>query len=155
MFIVSAKLPQKRAIAYVLLCGAVFIALILLVSLVKRQPMPGDQAVVAATDKERTDYLTALGWAVEAAPVETLEFILPDPLNASYEAYNALQQEQGFDLAPYAGMQVKRYSYQVTNYPDCPENVQANLYLCGDLVIGGDILCYGQEEFVDTLIFPG
>ena len=92
---------------------------------------------------------------MSAAPIETLEFTLPQPLNASYEAYNELQQEQGFDLAPYAGMQVKRYSYQVTNYPDCPENVQANLYLCGDLVIGGDILCYGEEGFVDTLIFPG
>ena len=155
MFIVSAKIPPKKAIAYVVLCGLVLIVLILVVGRVKQQPPPGEETVVAATDAERTAYLTALGWAVSAAPIETLEFTLPQPLNASYEAYNELQQEQGFDLAPYAGMQVKRYSYQVTNYPDCPENVQANLYLCGDLVIGGDILCYGEEGFVDTLIFPG
>lgn len=155
MFIVSAKIPPKKAIAYVVLCGLVLIVLILVVGRVKQQPSPGEETVVAATDAERTAYLTALGWAVSAAPIETLEFTLPQPLNASYEAYNELQQEQGFDLAPYAGMQVKRYSYQVTNYPDSPENVQANLYLCGDLVIGGDILCYGEEGFVDTLIFPG
>ena len=89
------------------------------------------------------------------SPTEILEFVLPSPLNASYEEYNALQLEQNFDLTPYAGMQVKRYTYAVTNYPGYPEDVQADLYLCGDVIIAGDILYCGEEGFVGTLVYPG
>ena len=155
MFIVSAKINPKKAIAYVVLFGVVLIVLIVLVGQQKRQALPGSNVTIAANDAARTAYLTGLGWAVGTAPVETLEFTLPNPLNASYASYNTLRQEQGFDLEPYAGMQVKRYSYQVANYPGYPDNVQDNLYLCGDTIIGGDILCYGEEGFVETLIFPG
>ena len=155
MFIISAKLNPKKAITCVILFGLALIALILIVAQAKRQDSPADSAITAPTDSERTAYLASLGWTVDPSPTETLAFTLPNPLNASYEEYNQLQQEQGFDLAPYAGMQVKRYSYNVTNYPGRPQQVQADLYLCGDTIIGGSILYWGEGAFVDTLVYPG
>ena len=155
MFIVSAKLNPKKAITCVILFSLALIALILIVSRAKGQARPADSAAAAPTDSQRTAYLSALGWAVDPSPTETLTFTLPSPLNASYEEYNQLQLEQGFDLSPYAGMQVKRYSYNVTNYPGHPQQVQADLYLCGDTIIGGNILYWGENAFVDTLVYPG
>ena len=155
MLIISTKLNPKKAIFCVVLTAAALIVLIVLAGIWKRQAAPGGEVVVAATDQERTAYLQRLGWETADAPTEILEFVLPSPLNASYEAYNELQLEQGFDLTPYAGMNVTRYSYPVTNYPGGDQQVQANLYLCGDTIIGGDILGYGAEEFVETLVYPG
>ena len=155
MFIVSAKLRPKKAIAGVLLFGALLIAIIWLTSALKGRSAPGSEPVLAPSDAQRVEYLRSLGWEVEESPTEILEFVLPSPLNASYEEYNALQLEQNFDLVPYAGMQVKRYTYAVTNYPGYPEDVQADLYLCGDVIIAGDILYCGEEGFVGTLVYPG
>ena len=154
MFIVSAKFSPRKAIAAVVACGALLILMILLISSLKSRPSPGEELITAASEEARAEYLRSLGWEIETSPMETLEFMLPQPLNASYEEYNALQKEQGFDLEPYAGMQVKRYSYRVLNYPNYPDDVQADLYLCGDVVIGGDILYCGDSGFVATLVFP-
>jgi hypothetical protein len=154
MFIVSAKFSPRKAIAAVVACAAVLILMILLISSLKGRPSPGEELITAASEEERAEYLRSLGWEIETSPMETLEFMLPQPLNESYEEYNALQKEQGFDLEPYAGMQVKRYSYRVLNYPNYPDDVQADLYLCGDVVIGGDILYCGDSGFVATLVFP-
>ena len=150
MFIISAKFTKKR----LMLC---VIALALLiwgaVALGGRQEAPADP-IPGETDQQRTAYLASLGWITSSAPTETLEFTLPDPLGETYQRYNQLQQEQGFDLTPYAGQQVKRFTYQVTNHPQGTEDVQADLYVCGGLIIGGDILCTGEESFVATLKFP-
>ena len=154
MFIVSAKFSPRKAIAAVVACGAVLILMILLISSLKSRPSPGEELITAASEEARAEYLRSLGWEIETSPMETLEFMLPQPLNDSYEEYNTLQKEQGFDLEPYAGMQVKRYSYRVLNYPNYPDDVQADLYLCGDVVIGGDILYCGDSGFVATLVFP-
>ena len=137
------------------LCGAVLIAVIVLVGNLKRSSAPGSQAVLAPSDQERVAYLEGLGWTADLSPIETLSFALPQPLNESYLEYNELKLQQGFDLSPYAGMQVTRYSYRITNYPDYPEDVQADLYLCGDEIIGGDILYCGDKGFVATLTYPG
>ena len=154
MFIVSAKFSPRKAIAAVVACAAVLILMILLISSLKGRRPPGEELITAASEEERAEYLRSLGWEIETSPMETLEFMLPQPLNDSYEEYNTLQKEQGFDLEPYAGMQVKRYSYRVLNYPNYPDDVQADLYLCGDVVIGGDILYCGDSGFVATLVFP-
>lgn len=151
MFIISAKFTKKRLV----LC-AIALALLIwgAVALGGRQETPADP-IPGETDQQRTEYLASLGWITSSAPTETLEFTLPDPLGETYQRYNQLQQEQGFDLTPYAGQQVKRFTYPVTNYPDMPEGVQADLYVCDGLIIGGDILCTGEEGFVTTLKFPG
>ena len=154
MLIGSAKLNPKRAALYMLLLGAALVALILVVGNAKRTKLPGRQDCRAANIQDCVAYLETLGWQVNPSPIETLEFTLPTPLNASYKEYNALQIEQGFDLTPYAGRQVRRYSFTVSNYPDYPQQVQADLYLCDETIIGGDILYYGVNGFVDTLIFP-
>ena len=61
---------------------------------------------------------------------------------------------QGFDLETCCGKQVTRYTYTVTNYPEIPQGVQANLYLWGDQIIGGDVIFTGQGGFQTDLAFP-
>ena len=150
MFIISAKLSKQKLVLLALVLVLLFIPLI---TLLQREE-PVSTPIADETDQQRLDYLASLGWIAAPSPSETLEFTLPDPLGDTYEAYNRLQRQQGFDLTPYAGQQVKRYSYSISNHPDTKEGVQADLYVCSGVVIGGDILRSGPDSSVSTLEYP-
>jgi len=105
------------------------------------------QAVSAAvspkgikTEEDRVAYLREWGWQVspQAALVEELE--LPEEFGEEYARYLELQAGQGFDLTKYAGKRVRRYTYEVLNYPTGETGVVAHLLLCKNRVIGGEVL---------------
>lgn len=112
------------------------------------------EVITAATNEERVAYLEALGWQVEPQPIETLDLQLPEKLEGEWDAYAKLQKGQGLPFSEFAGQAVKRYTYTVTNYPEIPRGVQANLYLWGDQIIGGDVIFTGQGGFQTDLAFP-
>ena len=102
---------------------------------------------VLSDAEQRIAYLKELGWEVAPDAVETLDLELPQPFNEAWERYAQLQTAQGFPFSDYAGATVQRYTYAITNYPDIEKGVQANLYLCDNLLIGGDIIFTGQGGF--------
>ena len=112
------------------------------------------EVITAATNEERVAYLEALGWQVEPQPIETLDLQLPEKLEGEWDAYAKLQKGQGLPFSEFAGQAEKRYTYTVTNYPEIPQGVQANLYLWGDQIIGGDVIFTGQGGFQTDLAFP-
>ena len=152
MLIFTTRLSKRKAALAVIAAGVLLAAVICLVSWLRGAPA-GDLPQVA-DNPQRIAYLQSLGWEVETEPVETLQFLLPDPLAEPYLTYNELQKEQGFDLAACAGKQVARYTYAVTNYPGRPDGVQLNLYVCEDLPVAGDVCCPGAEGFQEGLEFP-
>ena len=107
-----------------------------------------------SSNGERVAYLRELGWEIDPEPLTTLQFLLPPKLSGDYITYNDLQKSQGFDLETCCGKQVTRYTYTVTNYPQRPDGVQLNLYICEDLPVAGDVVCTGTNGFQDTLVFP-
>ena len=86
-------------------------------------------------------------------PLETLSLLLPEDLSAHAE-YAALQKGLGLPFDRCGGKTVTRYTYTVLNYPDAPQGVQANLFVCGDQVIAGDITSLGENSFRKGLEFP-
>ena len=153
MFVLTTRLRKKRAI----LVGALVILLIagglLWRGLAREAEAP--EETVLRDNEDRIAYLKDLGWEVDEEPVESMELELPEELTGSYAAYNELQLAQGFDLRDYLGQGVSRWTYQVRNYPDRPEDVQLNLYLCEDRPIAGDIIAGGEGGFQGTLRYPG
>ena len=98
-------------------------------------------------------YLESLGWQVTPEPLETLSILLPEDLSAHAE-YAALQKGLGLPFDRCGGKTVTRYTYTVLNYPELPQGVQANLLVCGDQVIGGDVTSLGENGFRRSLEFP-
>jgi len=88
---------------------------------------------------DRVAYLNEKGWQVSPDPVLTEELLIPDTFDESYADYLALQSGQGFDLTRYCGKRVKRYTYQILNYPDGQQGVHAALLICKNRIIGGQI----------------
>lgn len=142
-----------------LLLGALSLVLVtalgfVLAGCLKKAPDETSCAIVAATDADRVAYLQSLGWEAEAEPIETLDLKLPEDLLSSWADYVALQDAQSLPFGSYAGQTVQRYTYRITNYPSVPNGVQANLYLCQDEIIGGDIIATGKKGFQAGLTFP-
>ena len=152
MVIWTARFSKKAKAILLLIVLALAAAVVFL--LLGGRGAEAEPAVSLTTNEDRVAYLQSLGWTVEAEPVETLQFLLPEELEEPYLTYNELQKEQGFDLSACCGKQVSRYTYTVTNYPGRSEGVQANLYVCEEAPVAGDIPCAGADGFQETLTFP-
>ena len=152
MLIWTAKFSRKKAVAAVIVMGAVIAALIILMGRMTTED--STDAPQLTDNAQRVAYLQSLGWEVEPEPVETLQFLLPESLEEPYVTYNQLQLEQGFDLSACCGKQVSRFTYKVTNYPDHPIGVQLNLYVCENLPVAGDVCSPGAGGFQAGLLFP-
>ena len=112
------------------------------------------EEVSLATNDQRVAYLQGLGWQVSPEPIETLDLQLPEELTPQWDEYLTLQAKQGLPFADCAGQAVRRFTYTVANYPGFPDGVQANLFLCGDRLVGGDIIATGENGFQAVLAFP-
>lgn len=150
MLIFTTRFSRKKAVLTVIAIGMVMAALIILAGRIKSEEISSLPQMVDNT--QRTDYLHSLGWTVNPEPVETLQFLLPETLEEPYLSYNALQIAQGFDLTTCLGKQITRYTYVVTNYPGRPDGVQANLYICEERPVAGDICCPGANGFQEKLL---
>lgn len=152
MMIFTAKLSRKKAALAVLVFGLLCAGLILLIGHTPNDTV--QEPLRLSTSQDCADYLTSQGWDVFPEPVETLQFLLPEVLEEPYLSYNALQLTQGYDLSSCCGKQLTRLTFTVTNYPNRPDGVQANLYLCEEQLVAGDILCSGENGFQVGLTYP-
>ena len=158
MLIVTAKLP-RRALAL----GGLLAAIVLCAGTVLPAFSPALPAGVEKTapspakvrsNEDRVAYLAEYGWDVSPEPVSTEELLIPDEMGDTYQEYLRLQQEQGFDLTQYAGKRVKRYTYEIYNYPSGEAGVQANLLIHKNTVIGGEVLSPRLNGFLHGLAMP-
>lgn len=106
------------------------------------------------SDQDRVAYLESFGWLVADEPASVEEILIPETFDASYDEYLALQAEQGFDLTQYSGKTVKRYTYQVKNYPGLQEHIWASLLVYQKTIIGGEIYCSQGDGFTQGLEYP-
>ena len=158
MFILTARVNRRRlaagAAALVLLCGTA-----LAVGSLSAQRSVGTAASTAAPKKVKTNedmiaYLESLGWQVNPDPIAVEELLIPEEFDETYTEYLALQESQGFDLTQYCGKRVKRYTFEITNYPTGESGVQAALLIYKNQVIGGEVLSAQLNGFLHGLEMP-
>ena len=158
MLIVTAKVPRRK-----LAFGVALAALACCCALALNLTHAASREVAAAaapdakgvkSNEDRVEYLGAYGWEVVQEPIATQELLIPKEMDDSYDEYLALQTQQGFDLSKYAGKRVKRYTYEITNYPTGEAGVQANLLIYKNTVIGGEVLSPQLDGFLHGLAMP-
>lgn len=155
MIVYATKLSVKKAIAGVLVIGAVVWGVTALVP--KAVETAGTETAAAATEgldaklknnEQRVALLESFGWKVNPEPRSEREVQIPKAFDETYEAYNAIQLGQGLDLAPYQGKRATLYTYELTEYPTGAEGVTANLLVRKNKLIAADISAAEADGFV-------
>lgn len=147
MFIMSLKLNKTKVATFVMIC-ALIAALLLLVA-PDDGLLSGSKEAVVKNNQDRVTFITSFGWQIENEPSEIEEVLIPTVFDEVYERYNLLQKENGYDLSAYMGKRIKRYTYEIINYPDKPEElVRVNLLVYNDRVIGGDVSSTSLSGFM-------
>ena len=156
MIIVTAHIPKRRLLAgaATALCCCAVVAAALIFTLGGRAVTASAEVKNIRTNDDRLAYLGGLGWQVSPQPIATEELLIPEEFDDSYQGYLKLQADQGFDLTQYQGKRVKRYTYQLTNYPTQAEPVQIALLVYKNRVIGGQIQS-SSGSFLHGLTLPG
>lgn len=164
MFIVTTKVSKKKAAAVLIGIGVLLAVLIVAVAMSNGRDTDAVSMVdskeieVSYKDirenEDRISFLNAFGWEVSPDPVAIEEIVIPAEFNEIYEEYNKLQQSQDLDLTKYRGKTVRRYTYEVTNYPKQGETVYANLLIYKNRVIGGDICSAQYQGFMHGFVMP-
>lgn len=106
------------------------------------------QVTDASTNAGRIAFLKSFGWEVSSDPVEVVEVTIPETFNAVYTNYNSIQKTQGYDLTQYKGKRIKRWTYDIKNYPNSTQPVRANLLVYNGKVIGGDVSSVAINGFM-------
>lgn len=153
MFIISVKMSKKK------LLGIVTVGILLVTGVLftlgkmaaPAEAASGSLSQIVKNNTEMVSYLESFGWKVSQEPSEIVEVSIPEEFNDVYENYNDLQKTQGFDLSEFKGEHVKRYTFDVLNYPDQPEYVRANLLIYKDKVIAGDVSSVKSDGFMQGL----
>lgn len=159
MFVVSVKSSKVRiilAFVFVLIVGvcALFFFGKEYSSTVVAE---GGISLRASNEKERTAFLSQFGWDFDTEPASVREIMIPAEFDDIYNEYNALQKRQSFDLEKYKGQIVKKWTYNINNYPGFENKtgfVQANLLIYNGNVIASDITVPGKNPKIYTIDYP-
>ena len=153
MFIWTAKIHKRKLAAILAAIVVVGAGLALAVHAASRPASaaaePNPKGVRTAED--RVAYLESWGWQVAAEPTLVEELAMPQEFGEEYAQYLELQSAQGFDLSKYAGKRIKRYTYDVLNYPGGGTGAMAHLLMYKNTVIGGEVM---GDSFLHGLQVP-
>ncbi len=125
-------LTRKGALALILLCGAVLLALIL------GRWQKGPRYDMSSLE-DRSRFLMELGWEIDPDSESVREVLIPEKLEGAMEEYNKMQLEQGYDLSKHPGERCRQYTYSLKNYPGDSGTVLVSIYVQGRELIAGDI----------------
>ena len=150
MFVISVKSSKIRVILIAVFIVIVVVAGVLFSTESNSSSTVSEGAISlrASDEKERTAFLSQFGWDFDVEPVEVKEVVIPYEFDDVYSDYNALQKRQSFDLEKYKGKVVKKWSYNVNNYPGYENKkdfVRANLLVYNGNVIAADITVRSEK----------
>ena len=155
MFVFTAKLNKRKAVFFLIVLALVIAAVILAVSLrgIKGHTTAVHTPVPAGirSPADAAAYLASLGWEVDPEPLEVRDILIPRQFSGVFADYADLQKQQGFPLEKYKGMDALRYTFRVRNYPTGESDIVADLVVCGQTVIAGDIQSTALDGFMTGL----
>lgn len=160
MFIVTAKLHRGKLLALSVAAVALIGAAVLVSGALADRGVDAVSTSPASpkgvkTNEDRVSYLESYGWSTGAEPISVEELLIPEEFDETYTQYLKLQSDQGFDLTKYQGKRVKRYTYELTNYPTGETGVQAGILVYKNTVIAGEVLSSQLNGFIHGLSMPG
>lgn len=137
----------KNVVTDAMLCIICIFAIILILQ-------KGETAVVTSVDDvasaDVVSFLNSYGWKIDAESELCTTVKLPDVFDETWEEYNLLQKQQGFDLLPYAGKQILKYTYEFDEFQEMDDTsgIFATVYVYDSKIIAADIYSSALDGFI-------
>lgn len=156
MFIVSMKANKRKVLFAILIIVIVSASIYVLVNGNTSNQVNEHRVAshIVENNEQRINYLKSFGWNVSNEAVEVIDVAIPEEFNDVYKVYNKIQKEQGFNLEKYKGKKVKRYTYEVKNYPNNSQYIRANMLVYNNQIIAGDICSIRIDGFMHGFALP-
>lgn len=158
MFIFTAKLSKKKLVLGTIGLGIILASIILLtpeqsadeVLMIQMEEDIMTSITVGGikTNEDRVIFLNDHGLEVSSVEVESKMVQIPLIFDDTYQMYNDIQKNQGFDLEKFQGKTVELYTYEVLNMPEYEETIYANVLVYNDKIIGGDVSSTNLDGFI-------
>lgn len=155
---------RANTLKFFSIIGVALIALVSLILFVPGYDVATTGAILQEKEKIRYDkiknnddqleFLAQFGWECGEAPIEEVTLDIPTEFDKIMKTYNEIQKQQGLDLEKYSGKNVRRVTYEITNYPGVEGKVLANIILYKNRVIGGDICSSDVNGFIHGFAKP-
>lgn len=138
MKMLTLKLKPKTLFGIILALTGVIVIIVSFASNHIQNTKSVAAVINASTDERRREYLKSFGWELDSQ-CEEKQLVIPEKWNEVYIDYNEIQKNQGFDLTDYKGKSVTLYTYTITNYEGADEGIVADMLVCDETLIGGDV----------------
>lgn len=137
----------RNTITDVLLCLILVFLIILLVSSGEKVY---DIRYCSSAEVSAAEFLSSYGWKINDSSVQLENIKLLFSRDKVFNDYNEIQKQQGFDLLPYMGKEVIKYSCNILNFPGYENSdiIFAVVYIYEDRVIGADIHSSAADGFI-------
>ena len=103
------------------------------------------------TNEDRLAFISQFGINVAGEAKESETFAIPENFDRVTAKYNEIQKAQGLDLTKYKNKKVTRYTYSVSDYEGYDGEVNVNLIIYRNTVIGCDVSSASPSGFVKPL----
>ncbi len=158
MFMLSLKISKKKAltalIAVLALIGIILVILSFSNSNNTINSPSGKHSVIVCSNEDKVNFLKEFGWKINEYSLEVSDISIPEIFNDTYENYNEIQKNQGFDLSKHKGETCKKFVYEVLNYPGKSKGIKATLIISNNRVIAADISSSEVNGFIEGLDNP-
>ena len=104
------------------------------------------------TNEDRLEFISQFGISVAGEARESESFPIPEKFDRILSEYNEIQKLQGLDLTKYKNKKVTRYTYTANDYEGYDGEVNVNLIVYRNTVIGCDVSSVDPTGFVKPLI---
>ena len=106
-------------------------------------------SIDSSSNTMNIEYAKNMGWELLPSPVEISHFKIPVEFDSVYETYNSVQKKSGFDLEPFKGKSVTRYTYNIQNHEMADSmNVFMGIIVFESRIIAADIYSTDMEGFL-------
>ena len=158
MFVYSVRASTVKFFAVIVLSLAVLVGVLIFGGMGADTVSASSDAIDfkgIKTNDDRVRFISGFGITVDEAPIETVDFSIPESFDKIIMGYNELQRRQGLDLSRYKNKKVTRYTYSVSDYEGYDGEVNVNLIVYRNTVIGCDVSSAEPSGFVKPLINLG
>ena len=107
--------------------------------------------ICGKTNEQRIAYISKFGWDAGITHTDVKEVRIPVRFDETYEQYNELQKQQGFDLRKFRACSVKEYTYALNGAEGSSVPINAHLLVLDGEIIGADISSAEADGFVTVL----